>query len=136
MVHASLLEAVGAGLGVPEMFGAMLAAKRVGEDPALGVASIRFFGKFLGTHGDYFVLEATLKEAPEEEPLPAGEEAWPRTATRCHTCVLPYVHAGCGLYIVMCLCSACCSCAHEYTCTPPLLCALASMLQFLTSALT
>lgn len=77
MVHASLLEAVGAGLGVAEMFGAMLAAKRVGENPAVGVASIRFFGKVLGTHKDYYVFEATLKDPPEDEPAPPGEDGWP-----------------------------------------------------------
>lgn len=33
---------------------------------------VRFFGKFFGTHADYYVFETTLKTPPEEE---AGEPA-------------------------------------------------------------
>ncbi len=36
------------------------AAQRLGRDPARGVATVRFFGKLLGTHADYYVFETTL----------------------------------------------------------------------------
>jgi hypothetical protein len=42
----------------------MLALKKLGEDPAKKLATVRFFGKMLGTGGDYFVFETTLS-APE-----------------------------------------------------------------------
>lgn len=34
---------------------------------------VRFFGKFLGTHADYFVYETTLKSPPEEPEQQLGE---------------------------------------------------------------
>lgn len=34
---------------------------------------VRFFGKFLGTHTDYFVFETTLKSPPEEPEQQLGE---------------------------------------------------------------
>lgn len=34
---------------------------------------VRFFGKFLGTHADYYVFETTLKSAPEEPEQQLGE---------------------------------------------------------------
>ena len=39
----------------------------------------RFFGKFLGTHGDYYVFEATLHTPPAE---PADEAAGTRAGAR------------------------------------------------------
>ena len=45
LADSALLDACGAGLGRQEMYGAMLACKRIGEDPKLGVATVRFFGK-------------------------------------------------------------------------------------------
>ncbi|CAD7696505.1 unnamed protein product [Ostreobium quekettii] len=49
------------------MYNIMLMAKKLGEDPKHGVATIRCFGKFWGLFADYYVFETTLKEAPEEE---------------------------------------------------------------------
>lgn len=39
------------------------------------VAQVRFFGKFLGTHADYYVFETTLKSPPEEPEQQLGERA-------------------------------------------------------------
>ncbi|GBF99225.1 flagellar radial spoke [Raphidocelis subcapitata] len=70
-----LFEAIGAGLGRAETVDVALAAKRLGQDPRLGVATVRFFGKFLGTHADYYVFETTLQNPPAEpeEQQPEGE---------------------------------------------------------------
>jgi hypothetical protein len=35
---------------------------------------VRFFGKFFGTHADYYVFETTLKSPPEEPEQQLGEE--------------------------------------------------------------
>jgi hypothetical protein len=34
---------------------------------------VRFFGKFFGTHADYYVFETTLKSPPEEPEQQLGE---------------------------------------------------------------
>lgn len=34
---------------------------------------MRFFGKFLGTHADYYVFETSLKTPPEEPELQLGK---------------------------------------------------------------
>lgn len=70
---AALLEALGAGLGRAEMADVAAAAARLGRDARRGAATVRFFGKLLGTAADYYVLEATLR-APPPEP-PADEQA-------------------------------------------------------------
>lgn len=72
LAMAPLFEAVGAGLGKVETVMAALAIKQLGEDPKLRVDTVRFFGKFLGTEGDYYVFEATMKDA-----APAEEEGEP-----------------------------------------------------------
>ena len=64
MHDASLFEAAGVGLLRDEMLKVALAAKRLGEDPALQVATVRFFGKFFGLNNDYYVFETTLKDDP------------------------------------------------------------------------
>ena len=64
---AALLESVGCGLGAKEMYKVMLALKYLGEDPTEKVETVRFFGKFFGVSADYYVFEATLKEAAEAE---------------------------------------------------------------------
>jgi len=69
---AQLLCALGVGLGPEEMYSVMLAAKRLGEDPTLGVATVRFFGKFFGVGADYFVYETTLHSPPEEPDAKPG----------------------------------------------------------------
>lgn len=70
---SNLFEAVGVGIGKQEMYNVMLMVKKLGEDPKKGVATIRYFGKFLGLSADYFVFETTLKEAPEEPEEVLGE---------------------------------------------------------------
>ena len=66
--EAALLAAVGAGLGAAEAAMAALAAHALGVDADLGAASVRFWGKLLGVHADYYVFEAALRPADE----PAG----------------------------------------------------------------
>jgi hypothetical protein len=80
---AFLFDAVGAGLGRNEMYGIMLAVKKLGEDPKRAVSTVRFFGKFLGIHTDYYVFETTLQTPPEEEEKEPG---------KVHQCVLS-IHA-------------------------------------------
>ncbi|KAG1671917.1 hypothetical protein FOA52_003484 [Chlamydomonas sp. UWO 241] len=71
---ALLFESLGVGLGVSEMYGIMLAAKRLGDDPQRGVKAVRFFGKFFGLYSDYYVFETVLKPTalPEIPAAPAG----------------------------------------------------------------
>lgn len=38
-------------------------------------SQVRFFGKFFGTHADYYVFETTLKSPPEEPEQQPGEQA-------------------------------------------------------------
>ena len=71
MGYAALFGLVGAGLGESEVYRVALAARRLGEDPQQGVATLRFFGKFFGRAADYYVFEATLREPP----APTGEAA-------------------------------------------------------------
>ena len=66
---AALLESVGCGLGMKEMYNVMLAVKALGEDPVVKVSTVRFFGKFFGINANYYVFETTLKE-----PSDADEE--------------------------------------------------------------
>lgn len=42
---AALMEACGVGLSRTDMYGVMMVCKQLGEDPKLGVATVRFFGK-------------------------------------------------------------------------------------------
>jgi hypothetical protein len=42
---AALMEACGVGLSRTDMYGVMTVCKQLGEDPKLGVATVRFFGK-------------------------------------------------------------------------------------------
>lgn len=63
--ETALLAAVGAGLGVREAATAALAAHALGADANLGAASVRFWGKLLGVHADYYVFEAALRPANE-----------------------------------------------------------------------
>ena len=65
LAHAAGFEALGVGLARSEAYRVMLACKQLGEDPHVKAATVRFFGKFFGRRGDYYVFEATLKEAPE-----------------------------------------------------------------------
>lgn len=73
LADAALYEAVGLGLGKSEMYGVMLALKKLGEDPEKKLATVRFFGKMLGTGGDYYVFESTLTEPGPEVETAEGE---------------------------------------------------------------
>ena len=42
---SALMEACGVGLSRSDMCGVMMVCKQLGEDPKLGVATVRFFGK-------------------------------------------------------------------------------------------
>ncbi len=44
---AALMEACGVGLSRTDMYGVMMVCKQLGEDPKLGVTTVRFFGKVL-----------------------------------------------------------------------------------------
>lgn len=44
---AALMEVCGVGLSRTDMYGVMMVCKQLGEDPKLGVATVRFFGKVL-----------------------------------------------------------------------------------------
>ena len=63
-----MYQAVGLGLSLSEMYGVMLAVKRLGEDPKRKCGSVRFFGKVLGTNGDYYVFETSIKERRARGP--------------------------------------------------------------------
>ena len=82
-LHAHLLDSVGCGLGKSECYAAMLALRRLGEDSNLGVATARLFGKFLGTHADYWVFETTLADPGEglPEPEEGSKEVPPENGT-------------------------------------------------------
>jgi radial spoke head protein 4A len=73
LADAALYEAVGLGLGKSEMYGVMLSLKKLGEDPEKKLATVRFFGKMLGTGGDYYVFESTMSEPGPEVVVPEGE---------------------------------------------------------------
>ena len=70
---AAMYEALGMGLPKKEMYGVMLSMKKLGENPDHGVATARFFGKLLGTNGDYYVFETTLTEPGPEIEVAEGE---------------------------------------------------------------
>lgn len=71
-----LFAAVGVGLGPIHTYQVAMATQRLGENPDLQLASVRFFGKIFGTKGDYYIYEATLKEPnspPETDTVPPME---------------------------------------------------------------
>ena len=100
--NAALFSMVGAGLGEGETYRIALAARRLGEDAQHGVATLRFFGKFFGRAADYYVFEATPREAPAATGEPAGQEcfhAWPYVPfcislrpQRCRVCMAHLPH--------------------------------------------
>ena len=49
----------GVGLGKPESYRIALAVKKLAEDPTEALTACRFWGKILGTKGDYLVAECT-----------------------------------------------------------------------------
>ncbi|KAL3701787.1 hypothetical protein R1sor_019809 [Riccia sorocarpa] len=70
------MDAVGVGLGRTEMLMIMLAMKVLGDNPSLGITSLRFFGKFFGTKKNYYVFESLMsgEGSVEEETATEGEE--------------------------------------------------------------
>ena len=72
MGNAALFGLVGAGLGDSEVYRIALAARRLGEHPQHGVATLRFFGKFFGRAADYYVFEAAMREPPPSMGDAAG----------------------------------------------------------------
>ena len=80
--EAALLAAVGAGLGAGEAATAALAAHALGADADLGAATVRFWGKLLGMHADYYVFEAALR--PADEPI--GARLSPHVARTLQPC--------------------------------------------------
>lgn len=65
LAHAAGFEALGVILARSEAYRVMLACKQLDEDPDVKAATVRFFGKFFGRAGYYYVFEVTLKEAPK-----------------------------------------------------------------------
>lgn len=73
-----LFAAVGVGLGRIHTYQVAMATQRLGENPDLQLASVRFFGKIFGLKADYYIYEATLKEPsgpPEVDTVPPMEVA-------------------------------------------------------------
>lgn len=71
-----MFQAVGVGLGPIHTYQVAMATQRLGENPDLQLASVRFFGKIFGSTGDYYIYEATLKEPsspPENDTVPPME---------------------------------------------------------------
>jgi hypothetical protein len=95
LAASMLFEALGVGLGRTAMMDVARAAQRLGEDPARRVATVRFFGKFLGLNDDYYVFETTLQEPSveqlEPEMLGGAGQAHSRAAWR-----LPAPQRTCG----------------------------------------
>ncbi|KAK9852594.1 hypothetical protein WJX84_003139 [Apatococcus fuscideae] len=75
--NAALFSMVGAGLGEGETYRIALAARRLGEDAQHGLATLRFFGKFFGRAADYYVFEATPREAPAATGEPSEKDGTP-----------------------------------------------------------
>lgn len=90
--------------------------KQLGEDPHVKAAFVRFFVKFLGPAGGYYVFEATLKEAPE------GGAAEGNTTTEAHG-------AGANTFVSQTLCN---KVKRLPDVTPPKMCAARSIKHFLT----
>jgi len=69
-----LFEWAGVGLAKEDVYRVHLAMGQVRA--SAGLASIRFFGKIMGTQSDYYVLEGTYAKAPAADPdAPADQEA-------------------------------------------------------------
>jgi len=79
LVEASeLFASVGVGLGPIEMYHVALAAQRLGENQELQLESVRFFGKFFGLKGAYYVYETKLKDPPPPPEDAKPEEVNPK----------------------------------------------------------
>lgn len=65
LTESASLETVGVGLGRMETYLIVLALKQLGAKP--GVLKARFFGKFFGTSGNYYIFETNKLEDDETE---------------------------------------------------------------------
>lgn len=61
---------IGVDISTSEFVNLAAVMKKISEDPALGVTSLTYFGKFLGTQAAYHVFEAKLAETLEEIKSP------------------------------------------------------------------
>ena len=73
-----LFQAVGVGLGPIEMYHVAMAVQRLGENPDLQLEHARFFGKFFGLRGSYYVYETRLKDPPPPADDTPPEEVNPK----------------------------------------------------------
>ncbi|KAK3258854.1 putative splicing factor, arginine/serine-rich 4 [Cymbomonas tetramitiformis] len=71
---AALFASVGVGFSESEWYSIMLTLKKLGEDTVKELNTVRFFGKFFATGGEYYVFESTLKNEPE--PPPESEDPY------------------------------------------------------------
>lgn len=73
---AAMFEWAGVGFGRQESFHVGLSLRKLAAE-VTSLVRLRLWGKVLGTHGDYYVAEGTLKApegAPEPPPLPGTPE--------------------------------------------------------------
>ena len=101
---AALMEACGVGLSRTDMYGVMMVCKQLGEDPKLGVATVRFFGKVViqdTTSNDRQLFSTCLLFGVWYLP--------------CQFCTYPISCNHCTVEEPQCtLCSAC---WHQFCCT-------------------
>lgn len=64
VAEAQLLESAGVSLGAEEMYKLTLSIQRFASAEA--IEEVRFVGKVLGTHADYYIIEGRPVEFPEE----------------------------------------------------------------------
>eukprot|EP00250_Pteridium_aquilinum_P024445 c29084_g1_i1 orf=47-676(+) len=62
--ESTYFEAVGVGVGRTESYYIVLALKQL--QSKLGISKVRFFGKFFGTHGNYFVFETNKQQQDDQ----------------------------------------------------------------------
>ncbi|KAG6543237.1 hypothetical protein Mapa_015488 [Marchantia paleacea] len=74
LADSVFMDAVGVGLGRIETHMIMLALKKLGDDPELGITSLRFFGKIFGTKRNYYVFESFVPDEGGQEEEPQATE--------------------------------------------------------------
>lgn len=67
MEEATALEWAGVGVTKEEAFRLMLSMKKLTDKHPL--KSVRFFGKIMGLHNDYYIVESEYKDGEGEEDL-------------------------------------------------------------------
>jgi Radial spokehead-like protein len=76
-----MLEAIGTGLDLDEMYSVALQAKRLSEN--FNVTSVRFFGKMFGIIADYYVFEAMPRERAPVVPETSAGATWSGSPPSC-----------------------------------------------------